>query len=122
PIREYAPKDLGEKVVSMLEGAEAHSNFNATNAMPGKIKEVIRDKRSGATALGLEARDLGILKNPIVDSPDTILDRATEVKSAAGKQMDSLAATASAEGPITTWTQVYQDVHEPIATALRQQG
>ena len=111
---------FGDRVLSMLDDAEGHANLNATNAMPAVIKATIKNK-GDAVAIGREARTLGILHNPVTDSPSAILERAEEVAKNAGQAIDDLAAKASG-APVTDWATIEQQVVPPVTAALRKQG
>jgi hypothetical protein len=118
---EFSGGDFRAKVISMLDDAEGHSNLNATNAMPAKVKAVIRNK---GAAIGNDARDLGILTNPWTDSPDAILERAQGVISKAGETQGQLTGAADAvEGaPRFTWDKVAGTAQGKILNALRREG
>jgi hypothetical protein len=114
--------DFGARVADMAKEAEGFSNLNATNAMPAEIKALIK-RKSDAIAIGREGRDLGIIVNPLVDSSESILERAENVAKAAGEKIDKIAADSAAAGaPVTNFNTIRQQVEAPITAALRKQG
>lgn len=122
-VSRFTSGDLGSRVTDMLEQAEGNSNLNATNARPNEIRKVMMSKgEEGATQIGREARDLGIIRNPFVDSPDGILERATAVKTEQGQAIDRIVSDAVPGGPVTTWDSIAKDVKDPIVKSLRSQG
>lgn len=121
-VKEYTPKDLGAKVAAMLADAESHANLNATNAMPSQIKKTLRGKGDSAQAIGLEGRDLGILKSPLTDSPTAILERAEGIKASSGQALSDIATKASTEGAISNIAAIDAEVRAPLVKALRGRG
>lgn len=122
-LPEIMPHDLGAKVSDLLSKAEGHSNLNATNARPGEIRKVFTAKgEESATKIGLEARDLGIIRNPFTDSPDSIAERAGIVKTEQGSTLQRLVDEAAPDALRTTFDTVRADVEPPILKALKSQG
>lgn len=120
---EILPRDLGAKVSDLLAQSEGHSNLNATNARPGEIRKVFTAKgEESATKIGLEARDLGIIRNPFTDSPEAIASRATTVKAQAGQALDRIVSEAAPEAMQTGFGAIRSDVEAPIVKALKAQG
>lgn len=120
---EIVPRDLGAKVSSLLEQSEGHSNLNATNARPGEIRKIFTSKgEENATRIGVEARDLGIIRNPFTDSPDAIFERAGQVKSEQGQVLERILGETAPGGPVTNFEAIRGDVENPIVKALKSQG
>lgn len=116
----FAASDFAGRVRSMLDDVEGHSNLNATNAMPAKVKAVLRSK---GAEIGNAARDLGIIQNPLLDGPDAILSRAQGVIEESGQAVGKLTEAADAAGaPAKTLEEIAGNAQARIGAALRKEG
>lgn len=116
----FVTGDFAGRVRSMLDDVEGHSNLNATNAMPAKVKAVLRSK---GAEIGNAARDLGIIQNPLLDGPDSILSRAQGVIEKSGQAVGKLTEAADAAGaPAKTFEEIAGPAQARIGAALRKEG